>query len=66
MLTTIREKDDDYIADVAKEVCEKVIEQRHSGHDHGSLNVRGGEQSLASNMNSSSQYGKTNAKTDNI
>jgi hypothetical protein len=47
LLTTIREKDDDYIADVAKEVCEKVIEQRHSGQDHGSLNVTGGGQSMS-------------------
>jgi hypothetical protein len=31
LLNRIREKDDDYISDVAKEVCEKVIDHSHEG-----------------------------------
>jgi hypothetical protein len=36
-----RDKDDDYIADVAKEVCEKVIDHHHETQMNNSLNPGG-------------------------
>lgn len=41
LLNRIREKDDDYISDVAKEVCEKVIDHSHDGINGGSHNAPG-------------------------
>ena len=42
LLIRIREKDDDYISDVAKEVCEKVIDHSHEGQINNPLNPSGG------------------------
>lgn len=48
MLNRIREKDDEFISDVAKDVCEKVIDHRDEGQINNSLNVVGGSAALSS------------------
>lgn len=48
MLNRIREKDDEFISDVAKDVCEKVIDHRDEGQINNSLNVVGGSGVLSS------------------
>jgi hypothetical protein len=48
LLNRIREKDDEFISDVAKDVCEKVIDHRDEGQINNSLNVVGGSAALSS------------------
>jgi len=42
LLNRIREQEDDYISDVAKEVCEKVIDHSHEGQITNALNLSAG------------------------